>query len=77
MAKIDPSEFLDAIADAIDGVEKDDLLLSMNLKDIPNWDSLAKLSVVAELEERFEADLGLADLAQCETLGDLHQRVAG
>ncbi len=68
MAKIDPQEFLQAIADAIDGVEPEELDLSLALKDVPNWDSLAKLSVVAELEERFQSDLSLGDLARCETL---------
>lgn len=73
MAKIDPSEFLEAIADAVDGVEKEDLSRTMAPKDVPNWDSLAKLSVLAELEDRFGVEIGLADLAQCQTLEHLRE----
>lgn len=75
MSTIDPSEFLQAVADSIDGVEVEELSLSMNLKDVPNWDSLARLSVVAELEDRFGVTLGLGDLAKCGTLEELRSFV--
>lgn len=71
MAKIDPDKFLKAIADAIEGVEKSELSLDLPVKEVSNWDSLARLTVVAELEERFQVNVGLGDLARCETLAAL------
>jgi acyl carrier protein len=75
MDKIDPEEFLDAVAAAVEGADRSDLSLSLPVKDIPGWDSMARLSVVAEMEERFGSDIGFNDLAACETILAIKERV--
>ena len=58
MSTFDPTDFLQAVADSIDGVEVTDLHWDLPLQEIPNWDSLARLSVLAEIEDRFGVVLG-------------------
>ena len=40
-----------------------------SLQDIPNWDSLASLSVIAMAHSQFGVILSGNDLANCKTLG--------
>jgi|GEM_PF-1612002 len=75
MATPDPESFLEAVAESIDGVTKDDLAIDMNLSGIPVWDSLAKLTVLTEIEERFGSVISLADLGDCRTLEDLRLKI--
>jgi acyl carrier protein len=77
MAKIDPSDFLEIVADVIDGVDTADLSIDQPLKEVPEWDSLARLSVLAELEDRFGVDIGSAELVTCKTFEDLRSMVEG
>ncbi|MFP4351979.1 MAG: hypothetical protein ACLFRP_08250 [Puniceicoccaceae bacterium] len=75
MATPEPELFLESVAEAIDGVSRDDLALEMALSDIPNWDSLARLGALTIIEERFGTVISLAELSRCETLEDLRKQV--
>ena len=72
---IDSTVFLEVFVTVVDGLTRDDISMDTAIKEIPNWDSLAKLSVIAELEDRFQVDIGLGDLAGCRTIADLKELV--
>jgi acyl carrier protein len=46
------------------------------IQDLPDWDSLAALSVVAMLDSRFGVHIGSSDLKRLSTVQDLMDFVA-
>ena len=69
-------QFISHFAEAL---ETDAALLSADteFKNLPNWDSLAALSVIAMIDEYHEASIGGDDLERARTLADLWQAVSG
>lgn len=43
----------------------------MNLADIPEWDSLASMSVVSIFEEKLNKEINLEDIEKMTTVADL------
>lgn len=62
-------EFLKELAAAM--TRETPLSESAVLADIPEWDSLASMSVVSLFEERLNKELSLKDVEAMETVGDL------
>jgi acyl carrier protein len=58
------------IADILD-VQDMMLIPETLIKDVPGWDSLAQLHIIAMLEETFHAMIPLEEMLDMETVGDL------
>ena len=62
-------EFLEHLQDIL---QRDDPLTSdMELRDIPEWDSLSMMAIAAFFDQHFEQTLVFADFAHFVTVGDL------
>lgn len=44
--------------------------------DVPGWDSLGWINIFNALNERLAGEITLADLADAESVGDLHRLAA-
>lgn len=58
---------LDEITEAAPGTVKG----TEALRDLAGWDSLALVSFIAVVDERFGVTLSASKLQKCETVGDL------
>ena len=63
-------EILTSVVVGYDPVESD---LNTPLKELPGWDSLARLNFIVECEEMYQIDLRATELASCSTIQDLLQ----
>ena len=61
--------FLQAIMDVEEGVLTEDTILA----DVEEWDSLATLSLLAEMRKRFGIQLTTAEIKKFETVSDILQ----
>ena len=68
-------EFYTALEEAI-GAEKGSMRTGVPLADIPLWDSMAKVEVMAMVDEKLRIILSASDLQGCKTTDDLYQLVA-
>jgi acyl carrier protein len=58
------------VANALD-VSVDDLDVETGIGDIPEWDSLAHLTILASLESELGFNLTLDQTLECETVSDI------
>lgn len=67
------------IAHFAEALETDAAQLSADteFKNLPNWDSLAALSVIAMIDEHYGASIGGDELERAGTLANLWQVVSG
>jgi acyl carrier protein len=63
------------IADILD-IEKDILDKDKPIEDIPNWDSLAYIRILAEIEEQFKVEVPLEKALEVKTISDLLRYIA-
>jgi acyl carrier protein len=47
------------------------------LKSLEGWDSLAFVSLISAVQDRYGVDLSAEDLLSCETVADLHTMLMG
>lgn len=62
-------QFIDAFKEALE--IEDDINLSDNFRDYDEWDSLARLSLIAMLDDEFDVQIEDAEFEQLKTVGDL------
>jgi acyl carrier protein len=71
--------FIENFAEALE-TNASDLSVQTEFKDMANWDSLAALSVIAMIDEKYNVSVGGSDLEKSRTVQDLwdlvSQRVA-
>lgn len=72
MATIDYSTFQDTLETSIDGIEPGSLTPDKPLAEVPQWDSLARLTVIALADAEYGVNLTASDLNACITVGDIH-----
>jgi acyl carrier protein len=70
------SEFLNLLDDVIEA-EHGTVTGSERLIDIPKWDSLAVLSLIAAVDSNFRIQLSADSLAACQTVADLEKLLDG
>ena len=66
------NEFLKKLAEIL---ETSEMRESDQLKDLPQWDSLSVLSVIAMLDANYRVNLRAADFAAVNSAGDLWKLV--
>ena len=68
------NDFFPQLAEVLelDGIEP-----SQNLQDLPEWDSLAALSVIAMVNSKYRVTVTAAELKSAATAQALHDLVAG
>lgn len=66
--------FVEHLAEALEQ-PPENLSPETKLRDIPNWDSLAILTTISMVDEQYDVTLSGPDLQQCETIGDVYEKV--
>jgi acyl carrier protein len=64
-------EFLTIFREAVDLDKSFQLNLETTLENVPGWDSLAMVSMLATLDLRFNIITSAQKIRYCRTLGDL------
>lgn len=64
------AEFLPQLAQAIEA-DSDTMSESTVLNELPNWDSMRLLEVIALVDEQLGVNLNANQLAKCETVGQI------
>ena len=59
-------------------MENDDLVINVDdlFRDYAAWDSLARMSLIAELDEQFGVSIASEDFDKLKTVGDLVNEIA-
>jgi acyl carrier protein len=68
-------EFLELFREELDVVELIDIDTSTIFIDIPGWDSVNALMIIAMIEEKFEVRLTSSDLEKTRTIEDLYNLI--
>lgn len=66
-------QFLQAFKEALQRDE--DLTLDMELKNIDEWDSLAKMEVISHFDEKYGLNISYSDFENVETLEDIAKKI--
>lgn len=69
-------EFLAFVAQIM-GVSAEVLSADTSYQSISQWDSLMHIRLVAEIEERYEVEIPIDEVASIRTLGDFYGYVSG
>ncbi len=64
-------EFIEKFADAIELDEFDTINGETKFRELPEWDSLSYLSVIAMMDEEYETQIESADFKKLETIDDI------
>ena len=66
------NKFLDNFKEALELESENEISLADSFKDLDEWDSLARLSLIAMLDEEYEVELESEDFDKLNTLEDLY-----
>lgn len=64
-------EFIRNFEDAVEAIEPNSLTADTPFTDLPEWDSLAALSVLAMVDAEYNTEISGKELRSCKTLEDL------
>ena len=67
---MDTQKFIDLFAEALD-IETSDLTVETEFRSLPEWDSMAYLSIIAMLDEEYEIQIENAEFKTLKTLSDI------
>lgn len=67
-------ELLNLIKESLE-IESREITLDDRFSDFPEWDSLAQLTLMAVLDEKFGLNLNSAEFNSIKTIGDLLIRI--
>jgi len=67
---MDTQKFIDLFAEALD-IEASDLTVDTEFRTLPEWDSMAYLSIIAMLDEEYEIQIENAEFKTLKTLKDI------
>ncbi len=68
-------EFLERVAESIEGAEADSLEAGTDFKRLKNWDSLALLTLTDTIDMEYGVLLKKGEIDRCGTLGELYELV--
>lgn len=63
--------FIEKFAEAIELDEFDALTGDTKFRELPEWDSLSYLSVIAMMDEEYDTQIESADFKKLETINDI------
>lgn len=66
------NKLLEIIADVLN-VTKEELNINMHRKEIAQWDSLAHIQIIAELEEQLGAEIPFEAIPDITTISDFEK----
>ncbi len=69
------NSFIKMTEDTVDGIGLGSLQESTLLADIPQWDSLAVLTMLAQFDAEYGVQVSGMEMQQCRTVGDLFRTV--
>jgi acyl carrier protein len=69
------NSFIKMTEDAVDGIAAGSLQGSTLLADIPQWDSLAVLIMLAQFDAEYGVQVSGSEMQQCRSMGDLFRTV--
>lgn len=73
---MEPDDFLEKFAEILTETPPEALSAETEFKQLPEWNSLLALSVIALVEDEYEVLLRGKDISDSRTLGDLAAVVA-
>lgn len=71
------NEFIKDFEETIDGVEPGQIQPDTNFKELPFWDSLSLLSLLAMVDINYHKQLNVEDIKSCKTIKDLYDKISG
>jgi acyl carrier protein len=72
---VEATLFIDLFSDALRSEEP--IFIDMPLRDIPEWDSMAAMVVLALAERKFSKKISLLDLKKLTTVRELYELLTG
>jgi acyl carrier protein len=73
---MEESKFLAEFKEALEMEESADISLEDSFREIDEWDSLARLSLIALLDDEYEVEMESRDLEGLVTIQDLYNWVS-
>lgn len=68
---MDSKKFIENLAEAIELDEFDALNGETKFRELPEWDSLSYLSVIAMMDEEYDTQIESEDFKKIETINDI------
>lgn len=68
---METKDFIEKFAEAIELDEFDMLDGNTKFRELPEWDSLSYLSVIAMMDEEYDTQIESADFKKLETINDI------
>ena len=68
-------QFVRHVESALEGIEPESLTPETRYHEIPQWDSLGLLCLLAMIDCEYGVQVGGMDLKKCETLADVYDLV--
>lgn len=68
---MDTKNFIEKFAEAIELDEFDTLTGETKFRELPEWDSLSYLSVIAMMDEEYDTQIESGDFKKLETINDI------
>ncbi len=72
---MDINEFIEKFAEASDIEDYTSLLPTTEFRTLPEWSSLTYLSVIALLDEEFDAQIEMQQFKKLQTIEDIYNAV--
>jgi len=72
---MNPDEFLSNFASEFPEVPSETFSLQTDFQESSVWDSLAALTIISMVDEKYEVRLSGTELRKCKTIHDLYQLV--
>jgi acyl carrier protein len=69
---MEESKFLAEFKEALEMEENAELTMQASFREIDEWDSLARLSLIALLDDEYEVEMESSDLEGLVTIQDLY-----
>jgi acyl carrier protein len=73
---MEESKFLAEFKEALEMEENAELTMQASFREIDEWDSLARLSLIALLDDEYEVEMESRDLEGLVTIQDLYNWVS-
>ena len=62
---------LEFILEVIEAVDVSNITIDTSLEDCPDWDSIAALSVMSEVDDEFDVIISADQMENCKTFADI------